>query len=1372
MAQLEVSVTRTRNLTGSELILKNLTSTIAVGQQKVTSDNLFHESKVGVRTVFAARPQLLQESLHLQIQNRQTNTVMYVRSIPLRAVYDHCSQINGPYVQWLAVYTPGDPTGDLQFEPRQHAEDHDPQVYISLKILSPGVAAPGGGYGALTNAAGVVPGGAVLQQGSGVLAAGGGGGHQMSQPHPPAQTQTQRTPHSPAGNVRNAPGSPPQSSELLSNNYRGPAYLVENSGGRGTRPGQTSAALRDSSLLSSGAGGPGAGSNHPQSTPSLQKSKPGGPPVNDADLSEAKWMANHIQRHMAQAGSNAAHADRLARDLELARKENQSLKSELQLEKQNTALSMKSANAEVVQQRRALTAQLQETKYGLDQTVSRLTSMKEEELGRAKREEQERLAAKEEELQKQRDEFDYRIQTLEAHLKHRDGQVREWESHFLEAQHKNDLERTKAETFRVQLAEAKESHRISSTVVRCGAFQNLKLTTQRVLDDGAERVRQLEESLRKERLQARATLESVRQQKEHELEQTRLQGDAALAETKRQWEQERQAQVEKEREDWRVHTKSRLERELEGERTSWKAERQKMLGEQTALLREKESAHDAELARIRDEARQTADKKAGTLQADFEAQSERRTREWALERAKLADEVRNMEATIAALRAEKDSQVAQKDEAYQQELTAKQTQIHEMRQRFATQEAAKVAAVEDAKRSTREQVERVADERVERTAREKEAALQEQHSAELRKRDEYLDHLERQLDDSNREIDNWKRSSAELEASVAGLQSEFETLREEKMSATEALSRQVSELQAAQAREQNSKRQAEEKVAALTQTLEELRKQLEEQKVLEQEGAVAAGDGRAEARQAKDIDQFPAEQLLEVRAEMEERFHRMLETDKEVIAAKEEQVTALMDEKAKMEADIEAYETAGADFDHQMWEKEEENNMLKRFIRDNISHGSEEVGIAELLQGLGVQLNNGGDNDGNSGAAIKKTRFEVAGSPPSAAQLQPNSSPGPTPQLPQSQPLGFGGVGTSVPPTRLTMNRPSGPALGFSPFRFGVAPLAPVVQTPLYNQHKGLLGQPSRKRKALIVGCDYAGTRNAGVDGAIADAVALSNFWTQTRFFDDVRTLTDASSDRSQSTIPTGVGGGASRAANLQDIVDGLDWLVADVTPEHHLFFFFAGYGACTREPSGLDSALLPADFAANLPQGFTVDPEWREAPDKHYDYAKPGLRVLTISDLFRGWIQNAPCRCTVIVDAACAQFPSAATSSRGSAIASFFQPSARVKPDANALLPAPSPAGPERAGSHRPYRHLPVPPFPVLPVMAACGERLSSGAPARHSPPNAAYGEPESTGILTGALLRALAGASEEEALSTVAAACGDAVFLQTDNSADACFY
>jgi len=798
MAQLEVSVTRTRNLTGSELILKNLTSTIAVGQQKVTSDNLFHESKV-----FAARPQLLQESLHLQIQNRQTNTVMYVRSIPLRAVYDHCSQINGPYVQWLAVYTPGDPTGDLQFEPRQHAEDHDPQVYISLKILSPGVAAPGGGYGALTNAAGVVPGGAVLQQGSGVLAAGGGGGHQMSQPHPPAQTQTQRTPHSPAGNVRNAPGSPPQSSELLSNNYRGPAYLVENSGGRGTRPGQTSAALRDSSLLSSGAGGPGAGSNHPQSTPSLQKSKPGGPPVNDADLSEAKWMANHIQRHMAQAGSNAAHADRLARDLELARKENQSLKSELQLEKQNTALSvgkagnleraladckkqhesekhalerllreerearssaeqgrelvekswqaqlatqeesgkaaqqqlqelrrelaeMKSANAEVVQQRRALTAQLQETKYGLDQTVSRLTSMKEEELGRAKREEQERLAAKEEELQKQRDEFDYRIQTLEAHLKHRDGQVREWESHFLEAQHKNDLERTKAETFRVQLAEAKESHRISvmeetskmaSQVAQLQAHLEGEVAEKkRVLDDGAERVRQLEESLRKERLQARATLESVRQQKEHELEQTRLQGDAALAETKRQWEQERQAQVEKEREDWRVQydnlrnsltkeeadrmrtmqsaydeiasTKSRLERELEGERTSWKAERQKMLGEQTALLREKESAHDAELARIRDEARQTADKKAGTLQADFEAQSERRTREWALERAKLADEVRNMEATIAALRAEKDSQVAQKDEAYQQELTAKQTQIHEMRQRFATQEAA------------------------------------------------------------------------------------------------------------------------------------------------------------------------------------------------------------------------------------------------------------------------------------------------------------------------------------------------------------------------------------------------------------------------------------------------------------------------------------------------------------------------------------------------------------------------------------------------------------------------------------------------------------------------------------------------------------
>ena len=76
---------------------------------------------------------------------------------------------------------------------------------------------------------------------------------------------------------------------------------IQNSGGnsnQGTRPGsgrvlnppqKTMPVTAPGNLGAVGEGGTAAG-------------KP------DADLLEVKWMANHIQRHMAQTGSHAQHA--------------------------------------------------------------------------------------------------------------------------------------------------------------------------------------------------------------------------------------------------------------------------------------------------------------------------------------------------------------------------------------------------------------------------------------------------------------------------------------------------------------------------------------------------------------------------------------------------------------------------------------------------------------------------------------------------------------------------------------------------------------------------------------------------------------------------------------------------------------------------------------------------------------------------------------------------------------------------------------------------------------------------------------------------------------------------------------------------------
>ncbi|CAD7973461.1 unnamed protein product [Amoebophrya sp. A120] len=408
--QVEVSLTRNRNLTGSELILKNLTSTITCGNRQHTA-SLYHEGQV-----FSFEEEQ-QQTLVLQIQNQQTKTMMYVRTIPLKQVLQHCQQINGPFLNWVPVYTPGDPS-DQRFDVRHPAEDHEPQVYLSLKMyarssynnaLPPGsgqnlrnmMPASGGGYfppeRTTSSAVNQVP------------------------PHPPqpmGAAAAAFAPNSPQnsnpgvgsyggaanmivpGNIQrrnstsrgNHPQSPPQSSELLANNYRGQTTITAGAPPGGLAAGAAGASANNfvlehqqfgaqvggqNNLQNQPApnmystrpqthahlvGGPGAPphvvarqvleeqTQLPQSTPSLrsnnqQQTAPA--TLNDADLSEAKWMANHIQRHMAQSAIQQQAVEKLQNKNKSLEQQVQTLKSELQMTKHEAKMELEKVETRV-----------------------------------------------------------------------------------------------------------------------------------------------------------------------------------------------------------------------------------------------------------------------------------------------------------------------------------------------------------------------------------------------------------------------------------------------------------------------------------------------------------------------------------------------------------------------------------------------------------------------------------------------------------------------------------------------------------------------------------------------------------------------------------------------------------------------------------------------------------------------------------------------------------------------------------------------------------------------------------------------------------------------------------------------------------------
>eukprot|EP00930_Biecheleria_cincta_P038654 TRINITY_DN26554_c0_g1_i4.p1 TRINITY_DN26554_c0_g1~~TRINITY_DN26554_c0_g1_i4.p1 ORF type:complete len:1627 (+),score=511.56 TRINITY_DN26554_c0_g1_i4:102-4982(+) len=118
-----VSISDSRSLSHSDLILRNLFVALQIGRTVHESSGGVHVERAAFRSGSAEIP------LVLTIKNRQTNTVMYVRNVPMSNVLER----GGLNEQWIAVYPPGDPQ-NLHFDSSVDPGRGCPQVCLSIAV--------------------------------------------------------------------------------------------------------------------------------------------------------------------------------------------------------------------------------------------------------------------------------------------------------------------------------------------------------------------------------------------------------------------------------------------------------------------------------------------------------------------------------------------------------------------------------------------------------------------------------------------------------------------------------------------------------------------------------------------------------------------------------------------------------------------------------------------------------------------------------------------------------------------------------------------------------------------------------------------------------------------------------------------------------------------------------------------------------------------------------------------------------------------------------------------------------------------------------------------------------------------------------------
>jgi len=145
---------------------------------------------------------------------------------------------------------------------------------------------------------------------------------------------------------------------------------------------------------------------------------------------------------------------------------------------------------------------------------------------------------------------------------------------------------------------------------------------------------------------------------------------------------------------------------------------------------------------------------------------------------------------------------------------------------------------------------------------------------------------------------------------------------------------------------------------------------------------------------------------------------------------------------------------------------------------------------------------------------------------------------------------------------------------------------ATVSHTPSasFNSSSGAYVPPNTgRRRALLIGCNYAGTR-AALGGCVNDVHNLRRLLTETYGWpqDCIRVLTDDGA------------GGQRRMPTRANMLASMRWLAEGVSPGDVLFFSFSGHGAQKEDPhgyeeDGMNETVLPCDFKS---AGMITDDE------------------------------------------------------------------------------------------------------------------------------------------------------------------------------------
>lgn len=120
--------------------------------------------------------------------------------------------------------------------------------------------------------------------------------------------------------------------------------------------------------------------------------------------------------------------------------------------------------------------------------------------------------------------------------------------------------------------------------------------------------------------------------------------------------------------------------------------------------------------------------------------------------------------------------------------------------------------------------------------------------------------------------------------------------------------------------------------------------------------------------------------------------------------------------------------------------------------------------------------------------------------------------------------------------------------------------------------------RPSGRRRALLIGCNYPGTR-AELRGCVNDVHNIVSLLTETFGWD--RRCMNLLTDDDPRAMPT-----------AKNIIAGFHWLVGGATPGDVLFLHYSGHGAQQPDPHGIErdgmnETILPVDFQS---EGMITD--------------------------------------------------------------------------------------------------------------------------------------------------------------------------------------